>query len=224
MDIQSYDFTLADLQSLQHSRPYNSSKRLTDLLALTADSLPAQEMVSSFWSDADNQPITPRPRIFLCHPGICSTDIVPLNAFAAWASRMAFYIARWIGSPWHTIDPYKGAVSSVWLALSDRSIIEQHEQDSGVGKWGSATEWTGAERVRRTEVDGWGLGGLLGLRGRVGRTVGGNHDMTKGRRPGATDATEEDVREFVEKGAACWKEMERLRVEWEARLHEAKLI
>jgi len=67
----------------------------------------------------------------------------------------------------------------------------------------------GRERVMRTEVDGWGFGGTVGGESRFGK---------KGRRRDAKDLTVEERERFEELGRDAWKEMERLRSEWETRL------
>ena len=78
-----------------------------------------------------------------------------------------------------------------------------------MGKWGSATDFWGQERVERTEVAGWGWGGRLGEYKR------------KGRDPYAKDLTKEERLKFEETGRRCWQELEALRVEWEERLEDA---
>ena len=119
---------------------------------------------------------------------------------------LAFYVARWLGSPWHPIAPYKGAVAPVWLALASQSTLDGIEEQDGQGKWGSATDVWGRERVIRTEVDGWGFGGMVGAGSRFG---------TKGRRRDAKDLTVEEREKFELLGRGVWREMERLRVDWE---------
>lgn len=122
---------------------------------------------------------------------------------------LAFYVARWLGSPWHTISPYKGAVAPVWLALASQATLDGIEERDGQGKWGSSTDMWGRERVMRTEVDGWGFGGTVGAESRFGK---------RGRRREAKDLTVEEREKFEELGRQAWKEMEGLRVEWEERL------
>jgi 3-keto steroid reductase len=121
----------------------------------------------------------------------------------------AFYLARWLGSQWHSVTVKKGAVSMVWLALVKQSTLDSMEAKEGVGKWGSATNFWGEERVERAEVPGWGWGGRLGEHKR------------KGRDPYAKDLTKASLENFHEAGRKCWEEMERLRIEWEDRLNAA---
>lgn len=121
----------------------------------------------------------------------------------------AFYIARWAGSPWHTVSAYKGACAPVWLTLTDQEELEDLEQTEGKGKWGSSSDRAGHERVVRTVVEGWGLGGKMGER-ELGKR--------KGTRPGTREVTKEDREGFEELGRECWRQMEGLRTEWEVKL------
>jgi 3-keto steroid reductase len=99
----------------------------------------------------------------------------------------------------------------VWLALAKQSTLDNMEKKDGVGKWGSATDFWGQERVERTETAGWGWGGRIGEYKR------------KGRDPYAQDLTTESRQRFEETGKKCWEELERLRIEWEDRLRRAGL-
>lgn len=118
---------------------------------------------------------------------------------------LAFYLARWLGSPWHTIQAYKGACAPTWLALSsdeeldaacyERSSVvdemDNRNKNNGGGggwrprKWGSSTDRTGRERVARTAVEG------------------------------------EEEEGWEKLGRRCWAQMEKLRQEWEERLDGA---
>ena len=122
----------------------------------------------------------------------------------------AFYLARWVGSPWHTISAYKGACAPVWLALASQEELDTLERRDGKGKWGSAVDWKGDERVMRTEVEGWGFGGKVRDRPKG--------EMRKGRRRGVKDLSEVEREEFEELGRRCWGQMEDLRKQWEGRL------
>lgn len=122
----------------------------------------------------------------------------------------AFYLARWLGSPWHTVSSYKGACAPVWLALASQEELDASEERDGKGKWGSCVNWRGEERVMRTEVEGWGYGGKV----RDGPKGG----MRKGRKRGAGGRKEGEREAFEEMGRRCWAEVEQLREEWETRL------
>ena len=204
--IETYaaSFSLDDLQCLDRKEAYSSSKRLTDLLVLTSHLSATQPSVRSFCNNVALQPM-----LYLGHPGVASTEIFALPIWARWAKVMGFYFARWIGSPWHTISPYKGAASVCWLALSPTSTIQSIEERDGKGKWGSATDMFGADRVMRTDVEGWGYGGVMGSERQFG---------PKGRKRGAVDLTEEQREAFEQLGVQVWEEMELLRREWEQRL------
>ena len=222
-----------DLQGLGSYSAYSSSKRLTDVLGLTAY-LPAcagpvraflrgapagEKGAPPISADADDGDAEGLARILLCHPGIVSTGIVRLPLPLHYAKLAAFYVCRLLGSPWHCIDTHRGACAPAWLALAPWSTIAAAERakPSGVdgyaggdnddldvgydakarkmtcrggrGKWGSATDWRGRERVVRTYAEGWGLGG---------------------------ESEERD--ELEELGLRAWSEMEALRKEWEERL------
>lgn len=204
------DFSFENMQCLDGGKAYNSSKRLTDILALTAGLKSNAKQRARFYRDPETEKsLNPQPRMYTCHPGVVSTDILPLHPVVAYAKRLSFYIARGLGSPWHTITGHKAAVAPVWLVLSPESTLDGVEERDGAGKWGSATDWRGNERVKRTEVDGWGFGG------RVESTAPpGEHRV--GRRAGAVDLTEEEREKFEELGVRCWAEMEKLRDEWTA--------
>ncbi|MCJ1391523.1 hypothetical protein MMC18_004387 [Xylographa bjoerkii] len=210
LETPDYAFSLTDLQGLSTIESYHSSKRLTDILALTA-SLPTSKPYTDkfFTPPGSARPLAPHPRFYVCHPGVCGTDIFPLIFVMRWLKILTFYIARWLGSPWHNISTRKGACAPVWLALAAQETLDGLEAQDGLGKWGSTTDAGGSERVRRTEVDGWGYGGQVGK----GREFG-----NRGRRRGAKDLTVEDREAFEQLGREAWREMEALRVEWEERL------
>ncbi|KAH0544553.1 hypothetical protein FGG08_001325 [Glutinoglossum americanum] len=210
-------FSIDDIQGLASPTPYEISKRLGDVLALTS-SLPATKpWVDSFLlapksvptpSGEEGIPTTEsKPGMYVTHPGICSTDILPVHWILNLFKLLTFYIARWLGSPWHTIDAYKGACAPVWVALSPQAQLDSIEAKEGPGKWGSSTDIWGNERVRRTEVGGWGWGGIVGEEVQRG-----------GRISGAKALTREAREEFEVLGRECWRRMEGLREEWEERL------
>ncbi|KAH8706144.1 3-keto-steroid reductase [Phaeosphaeriaceae sp. PMI808] len=207
LEAYTHSFDVGDLQGLFSLQPYESSKRLTDLLAITSRASSTASLVNQYLDHAKDTPTTTTPRIYVAHPGICGTSIMALNAVLNCLMFLAMYVTRWLGSEWHVVTAYKGASSMVWLALAKQSTLDAMEAREGVGKWGSAVDWWGRERVDRTEVNGWGWGGAVGEKGR-----------RKGRNPHAKDLTETDKQAFEETGKICWMEMEKLRLEWEARL------
>jgi 3-keto steroid reductase len=211
--------SLDDIQGLRSKKPYESSKRLVDVLALTSDLPSVQRASASFFDTADTvtnnrsklAPIDDedlplvKPRIYVTHPGIFASEILPLPAILVVVYKFVFLIARWLGSPWHTISPWKASVAPVWLALASDELLD------GIGgskaKWGSATNTSGEERVMRTEVPGWGWDGVI--------RPTDDPEKRKGRKKGAVDLTKEAREEFEVVGAQCWREMEDIRKEWE---------
>jgi len=236
-----------DLQALKCDKAYESSKRLSDILALTSTLHSTKPFVQRFLSTSspqasqaislldnesprstppDSTPSTPpqlitladneyhsptnaSPKLYLCHPGICATGFIPLPFILYYCMVAVMHMARWLGSPWHTCSAYKGACAPVWLALIDQDEIDDMEQREGKGKWGSAVDTMGHERVMRSVVDGWGLGGRMGE---------GELKGTKGTRRDFVEVSREDREDFEDVGRECWRQMEGLRVAWEERL------
>ncbi|KAL9124634.1 MAG: hypothetical protein Q9217_006054, partial [Psora testacea] len=48
-----------------------------------------------------------KPTLYLTHPGICATSFVPLPLILYYLMTLALYFSRLLGSPWHTVSPYK---------------------------------------------------------------------------------------------------------------------
>ncbi|KAF2812101.1 3-keto-steroid reductase [Mytilinidion resinicola] len=209
------DFNADDFQGLKSSNAYESSKRITDMLGMTAEMPSTAPWTSTYFSTTSTpekhaeagHEKSSKPRIYITHPGICATGIFPLPWILALGMTAAFWLARWLGSPWHPITAYKGATAPVWVALAEQGMLDAMERREGRGKWGSATDRWGNERVERTEVEGWGWGGKVG-----------EFSKRKGRWRHATDLTAERRAEFEELGRLAWTEMERLRGGWEGRL------
>lgn len=221
-------FRLEDLQGLGTDAPYESSKRLTDLLVLTTNLPGARAHGAPYWrlpppspgAAAEEEQQKQPPKVYLCHPGIVVTTILPLPMILQYLWTLAAYIARWVGSAWHTNTAYNAAAAMVWLALATQETLDSAGAESV--KWGSACDIRGNALVKETEVDGWGWRGKVeGLEDDDGAT--GALRKIKGRKKGARLVSEETRAEFEEMGAQCWREMERLRQEWEARMKEAGL-
>ncbi|KAK3115178.1 3-keto-steroid reductase [Teratosphaeriaceae sp. CCFEE 6253] len=211
-------FHLDDIQGLQSRGAYESSKRLTDLLVLTSELPSTKPYVRALLDTPSARQDTPaiqahasdRPKMYLTHPGVIGTAIAELPWYLNFWMIAAMYFARWLSSPWHPVDPYKGAISAVFAALSPESQLPSLETEDGKGKWGSSTGVYGDERVARTEVEGWGFCGV------VGRVPPGS--VTTGRWRGRTEMTREGREDFEEQGRRVWREMEELRQMWEERL------
>ncbi|KAI9889657.1 MAG: 3-keto-steroid reductase [Vezdaea aestivalis] len=197
-----------DIQGMRSGHSYESCKRLADLLVLTSNLPSTSKSVSRFLSHPSTPPShTQPPTLYLTHPGCVLTEIAGITnpiLLAGW--WIAFMICRFLGSPWHNISPYIGAAAAVWVAISSGTTLETMETKRGKGKWGSATDRLGDERVVKTEVDGWGFGGRVGP-----------ESKSRGlpRRRGTVDLTAEDREAFEELGVRAWREMEELRVMWE---------
>ncbi|KAI1909198.1 3-keto-steroid reductase [Ophidiomyces ophidiicola] len=218
-------FDISDIQALKTPHAYESVKYLTDVLVLTSPLSSTSPWVDTFSSSRKrstrNSAINSiKPNMYIAHPGICATSIMPLLLPLYYAMMAAFLFARFLGSPWHVISSYRGAIASVWLSLSPQSTIDAAEAayaalGGGRVKWGSACDRSGREKVVCTEVEGWGFGGVVGAPQLDG-------DRTRMRKRGAVDLTAEEKIEFEELGRKCWKEMEELRVEWDAILDRAE--
>lgn len=208
--LEAYEstFSITDIQGLSSPSAYESSKRLTDLLALSSSLPSTQPFVRRFLPPpSGHRP----PKQYVTHPGICATNIAPLHWILVYLMTAAFYLARWIGSPWHTVTSHKGACAPVWVALASQEELDTLEDKEGAGKWGSAVNRQGEERATRTEVQGWGVGGK----------VGDNVGLPKIRRPQEVqDLSREGREQFELLGRECWETMERLREEWEGMLQE----
>ncbi|KAL8951596.1 MAG: hypothetical protein Q9222_002451 [Ikaeria aurantiellina] len=208
--LEAYESTLStsDLQGLLSSSAYESSKRLTDVLALSSTLETTQPLVRRLLPPpSGHRP----PKQYAAHPGICATNMFPIHWILSYLMLAGFYLARWAGSPWHTVSAYKGACAPVWLTLASQDELDDMEGREGAGKWGSCVNRNGEERVIRTEVQGWGLGG------RIGDNVG----MPKGRRPPEVEDLSREGRERFELlGRECWQSMEQLREEWEGLLRD----
>lgn len=203
--LEAYEstFSSSDIQGLQSPSAYESSKRLTDILALSSTLPATRPSVQAFLpTPSGHRP----PKQYVTHPGICATNILPLHWLLVYVMTAAFYLARWVGSPWHTVSAYTGACAPVWLALSSQEELDAAEEKDGAGKWGSGVNSQGEERVMRTEVQGWGVGGK----------VGDNISLPSNRRPReVVDLNEKDREGFEVLGRECWQSMERLREQWE---------
>lgn len=107
---------------------------------------------------------------------------------------------------------YKAAVSACFCVLAPASQLQDLETRDGKGKWGSAINVSGHERVARTETEGWGYSG------RVGEVPSGSVVGSTGRWKGMKVTGREEREEFEVLAGQVWREMEELRVEWEGRL------
>lgn len=217
-------FDINDIQGLRTTSAYESSKALTDILALTSNLPSTAPWVNSFYSvDNDkNDTTTTTPNTYLSHPGICGTTILPLPLPCFYAMIAIFWFARLLGSPWHTLSTYLGACAPVWLAFSAQPVLDDAEapylrHGGGRAKWGSAYDLFGsgpASHPASTEVDGWGYGGVVG-------SAVVDADRWRRRKRGARDLEAEEKTRFEELGRECWRQMEDLRIRWDGLLDKA---
>ena len=163
------------------------------------------------------------PRLYLAHPGICATSIVTLPFYLLeLLMALSLYIARWIGSPWHTADAYTGAGAPVKVALAAWDHNDEYSENTI--KWGSGTDRWGRLMIRKTRIEGW----TGGDGGDSKDTNNGNLSSTTGRK--ATSMSDKSLpsslstlsSQFEDLGWHCWREMEQLRVEWMERIRKPK--
>lgn len=132
--------SLNDIQMIKSDTTYEGSKRLVDILHLAT--------YKDLRKDAVHQYLV-QPGIFISH-----SFSVYLNLFTYYGMLWLFYIARWIGSPWHNIEGYKAANAPVYVA----NMVDPERQDL---KYGSATDRNGREYIKTQEVDGTGVTDVL---------------------------------------------------------------
>lgn len=188
-------FDVGDMQGFKSNNAYESSKRLTDLLVLSATTGDGNQWARRYLGSdgtvqrktrlasrqAEKKDRLP-PNIYLCHPGICITDILPIATILVWAQLVCFYLCRLCGSQWHNITKDKGVTAQVWLALEDNDVLESNKVAEK--KWGSAVDKWGKEMVLETEVEDLG------------------------------------TKKFAKLGAQCWEQMEELRQDWDGRVRK----
>lgn len=225
IEADAHHYNPDDHQGLKSSSAYEHSKRVGDLLALTAvDQAATTKQVTAYTTPSPSVQGRPRPDqsdpvFHVSHPGICTTTIISLFWIIHECYRLGIYLARWCGSPWGNVTSYLGAASATWLALASMADLEAKTfaatgENRGPCKWGSSTDRLGRSYVRVTDVPGWGINGT----GKPFRDKWWGGSL--GRKSGSTDATEEDVHNFVAQGAGVWDKMEAMRKDWEARLEQ----
>lgn len=220
MEAHAPAFSISDLQSFTSPTAYESSKRLTDILLLTYRKPGSTPYSSAFltmgeeseMADADTIP----PNMYLTHPGIVASTLFPLPWFIFWAYELALLIGKWMGSPWHVTDGYKGGKSAAWIIMQEQDALDN--DDAQDIKWGSAVNSKNESLSKPTEVEGWGFDGTVTkVKNEPSK---GAMCQTVGRRYTAKDVTSEELVEFEALGAQCWREMESLRLRWEDILAE----
>ncbi|CAK7565605.1 MAG: 3-keto-steroid reductase [Sporothrix epigloea] len=240
--------SLDDFQGIHTIAAYESSKRLMDVLALTADLKSVVPASAPFFKADDDESESTKdnkstivPATYVTHPGVVCSTIFPLNWFFFALYNLGMYFSRWLGSPWHPVTAYKGAAAACWVALQPQSTLDA--LDAQHVKWGTGTTRGGTALVKRSEVEGWGFRGLAGeelelttIDSVTGKAWSdGNGDPlaplfpfptyllnSRGRKKGAATLTAERREEFEALGRDCWQEMERLRKVWTERVRKAR--
>jgi 3-keto steroid reductase len=221
IDAESSHLNFDDFQAVLSKAPYESSKRITDLMVLSSNiSGKGPKMSGTYFdlpasSSSDDSMV--KPKLYLSHPGVVVSTLFPLNAFLFFWYTVAMYLARLFGSPWHTIDAYLGAIASVHLALAPAETLEA--QNALHAKMGSASDWRGRQAyVKKTEVEGWGWGGVIEDPEELQREKQRSGILAKlhGRKWDSTHVTEAKMEQFEEDARECWTELELLRKEWES--------
>ncbi|KAF5372003.1 hypothetical protein D9615_008107 [Tricholomella constricta] len=147
-----YDSEDWQLKKTEHS--YESTKYQIDLIGTHLDHLAMQDVGPR------------RIRHFVIQPGVCSTNVANalIGPVLDFCKVILFYLARFFGSPHHSIDPYKAAIGAVHLSLASLSFItlfeSQAKKDENITrpvKFGAETSRWGTERVGLTEVKDWEL-------------------------------------------------------------------
>ncbi|KAL1892680.1 3-keto-steroid reductase [Ceratocystis pirilliformis] len=216
---QAESLSFNDIQGVTSLAPYESSKRLTDLLAITNTLPSVSPMADSYFTDdraGSNMHQKAKPTMYVTHPGVVASPLFPLKSWMFHLYRLTMYLCRIFGSPWHPVEAYAGATAAVWLVLSSQKSLDQVQAQQT--KWGTAASPTGRTYVKPTEVDGWGWNSKSLTAEEVQKEIAEPNlmRMAVGRHPQATDATKESRMKTEEEGARIWREMEDLRVKWEA--------
>ena len=136
--------SMNDLQLLNSNESYEGSKRLIDLIHLaTYKDLLQKHNVKQY----------------LTHPGIVTSFsfFQFLNPITYYGMLFLFYIARFLGSPWHNIHGWIGANSQIFTSL----YADPLNGDIQSVKYGSASHWNGKEYIKVDEVDDSGKADVL---------------------------------------------------------------
>ncbi|KAK6462708.1 3-keto-steroid reductase [Scheffersomyces coipomensis] len=134
-----------DLQLIKSPESYEGSKRLIDLMH-----------IGTYKSLKSNHDIVQ----YLVHPGIFTSFsfFQYLNVFTYYGMLFLFYVARWLGSPYHNISGYIAANAPVKAALSGDKK-KKKDKYSGLDqdvKIGSISDKRGKESLEFKEIDGTG--------------------------------------------------------------------
>ena len=123
-----------DLELYETNTPTDDSRRLIDLLHLASYKDLKIKGVYQYFV---------HPGVFINQP-ICNK----IGVILYYLLFLIFYLSRFLGSYWHTIDPYKAANSAIYVTLFKDRDFERQDL-----KYGSATYSDGYEHVIPEEVD-----------------------------------------------------------------------
>ncbi|KIL67356.1 hypothetical protein M378DRAFT_102521 [Amanita muscaria Koide BX008] len=152
-----------DWQCKVTDHSYESSKYQIDLIGNLLDRLASQD------------PTLTSSRHFVVQPGIVSTSISDalVGPLLNFVKLLSFYLARFLGSPHHTISPFKAAIPAVHVALAplifiiylsgvlptnshiSHTLKSQSDPERLPVRFGAETDWWGNERVGLTPVKEW---------------------------------------------------------------------
>jgi len=141
-------FDAQDWQLRRTARSYEGAKYEIDLIATALDR-------RGLGARAEN---TRAVRHLVSQPGVSHTRVAAamVHPVADFLKLLMFYLVRFLGSPHHPIDPVKGAVAAVHLALVPLAFLAHFSQASAPPvRYGAETDRWGNERVGISPVQAW---------------------------------------------------------------------
>lgn len=128
MDGFKHSFNPNDIQLLNTPEPYQPSKYQVNLVCAALARLEEKSQPKKGEAKLTHVSI---------HPGICSTNntATALNAFMNLVKRFGFYMARWLGSPDHPVEPFKGALSGTFARLIGTRATFWGKEYVGLDPW-----------------------------------------------------------------------------------------
>ncbi|KAG5353630.1 hypothetical protein C0989_004311 [Termitomyces sp. Mn162] len=142
-------FDPEDWQNKKSGHSYECTKYQIDLISTRLDQLALQRSASR------------RIRHFVAHPGVCSTNVADalIGPVLNFCKVLVFYLVRFLGSPNHTIDPFKAAIAAVHISLAPLAFVTLFDKRDGTtprpAKFGAETNRWGHERVGVMDVKKW---------------------------------------------------------------------
>ncbi|EJU06459.1 NADP-binding protein, partial [Dacryopinax primogenitus] len=133
-------FETDDWQLFKDSAPYDAAKYQQELLSFSLDQEFAQ------------QAETRHVRSFAIEPGVCATSIYTetLGWFLDKAMILCLHLCRLAGSPTHVVDPFKGAVGAIYVALVALSLLPSVGEPT---RYGARCHWLGQEYPEKVLID-----------------------------------------------------------------------